>query len=216
MLSEQAQIPQLPGKQGRTKEPRSRPPALPFSTHGLEENSRMKPTTGTKSLRGKRSRDLWAAYRRRRADLTRGGGEEDPEASAAERTADLRRIFRLFLASKNKGSGEEREREGGRAQRVLERRGVLDGDEVESRVWEVLILGAQKPLPGWRFSAEGLGFDRIMVQGPAVYLGFRASSICIVVFCSFALGRRGLETETKLLGTSSVYRVIERAVHCTP
>jgi len=52
---------------------------------------------------------VWGKYRRRRADLTRsGGGGEDPEASAVERTADLRRIFRpFFLRAKTKAMGEE-------------------------------------------------------------------------------------------------------------
>ena len=126
MPAEQAPIPQLPEKQGRSKEPRARPPATAFSPHGLEENGTTKPRTGDKKTREK-SRDLWAAYRTRRADLTRSGGEEDPEASAVERTADLRRIFRLFLAVE-KGSAVERSEE---------REGGLGGDEVESRVWEV-------------------------------------------------------------------------------
>ena len=122
MPAEQAPIPQLPGKQGRTKEPRARPPATAFSPHGLEENGTTKPRTGDKKTREK-SRDLWAAYRTRRADLTRSGSKEDQEASAVERTADLRRIFRLFLARNNKRKavvwrGVRREREGAASTRA--------------------------------------------------------------------------------------------------
>lgn len=60
--------------------------------------------------------------------------------------------------------------------------------------WSPECGSAKAPLtvPGRRFSAEALGLGRISVEGPAVYLGFRASSTCIVVSCSFALGGRGL------------------------
>jgi hypothetical protein len=43
----------------------------------------------------------------------------------------------------------------------------------------------QKPLPGRRLSAKTLVLGRISVEGQAVCLGSRASTICIVVFFSF-------------------------------
>jgi len=157
MPAEQAPIPQLPGKQGRTKEPRARPPATAFSPHDLEENGKTKPRTGDKKNREK-SRDLWAAYQTRRADLTRSGGEEDPEASAVERTADLCRIFRLFLARTNKRKavlwrGGRREREGsagtkwspecGRYRRRRGRNGEPELTPTTSRAAKTLGVGAR-------------------------------------------------------------------------
>jgi hypothetical protein len=61
------------------------------------------------------------------------------------------------------------------------------------------------PDPGRRFSAEALGLGTISVEGPAVYLGFRASSICIVVFlllCSGWAWAWAWAVATKPLGTS--------------
>jgi hypothetical protein len=109
-----------------------------------------------------------------------------------ERTADLRRIFRLFLASKNK-------------RKAVVWRGLREGAESTRAAWRArrgrsgvqsvggfFGFGSAKAVPGRRFSAEALGLGRISMEGPAVYLGFRASSTCIVVSCSFALGGRGL------------------------
>jgi hypothetical protein len=95
----------------------------------------MKPTTAhrDKKKTRKQSRDLWAAYRRRRVDLTRSGGDEEPEASAVKSTAS---------------------EEDGRAQRVLERRGVFDGDEVKSRLQSVCGWGGGGWDLAWALGAQ--------------------------------------------------------------
>jgi hypothetical protein len=60
-----------------------------------------------------KNRAFTVAYRRRRADLSRGGGQEDPEASAVEEPADWRRAFRFFSCVKKQRLEEGRVRRWG-------------------------------------------------------------------------------------------------------
>jgi hypothetical protein len=112
---------QLLGEQGRTKEPRSRPPALPFPLTGSKRPVEWNQPRGTKKPEGKNTgifgllTDITRRGARRGGLRSFVGGQDDGFAQG---------LFRVFLASKNKGSREEREREVQR--RVLEGRGVLD------------------------------------------------------------------------------------------
>lgn len=101
-------FPQLVGEQGRTLEPRSRPPALPFPHTGSKRTVEWNQPRGTKKPEGKNTgifgllTDITRRGARRGGLRSFVGGQDDGFAQG---------LFRVFLASKNKGSREERERE---------------------------------------------------------------------------------------------------------